>query len=153
MKYEINSVISGFRREVAAICWHIRQRTVVIRCRCFGKAYRSHLQESRNSWVRNCYSALRSNSDEDSAYYMNLTELTSVHLLNPKQSKHFIVYSTSQFNASIFKFYFYKYRLNNTGVPFHPYSKMSSYQNPLTLTKCPQPCAKPVRSCLTSLRH
>jgi hypothetical protein len=47
---------------------------------------------------------------------MSLTELTSLQLLNPKQSKHFILYSIKQFNVSIFIFCFYKFLFNNPTV-------------------------------------
>jgi hypothetical protein len=137
----------------SAPCWAITQRVVVIPYRRFGTTYRSYLQVSRNSWVRNCYYTLRNNPEEDRAYDLNLTELTINHLLNPKQSKHFILYSTSQLNVSIFIVYSYKYRYNNTVPPFDRSSKMSCYQNPVTLTKLPQPCAKPVWSCLTPTPH
>ena len=123
-------------------CCAITQRIVVIPCRRFGTTYRSHLQESRNSWVRNCYYTLRNGPDEGRSYYMKLAELNIIHLLNPKQSKHFTLYSPSQRNASISIFYFYKYRCNNTVLPVRSSSKMSCYQNPLTLTKFPQPAAK-----------
>ena len=137
----------------SASWWDITQRIVVIPCRRFGTTYRSHLHGSRNSWVRICYYALRNNSHEVRVYDMNLAELTSIHLLNPKQSKHFIRYSTGQLNASMFIFYFYKYRCNNIALPFHPSYKISCYQNPVTLTKFPQPCANPVASCPTSLNQ
>jgi hypothetical protein len=134
-------------------CLAVTQLIVVTPYRRFGTTYRSHLQESRNSWVSNCYPMLRHNPEKSRAYNVNLTELTSIHLLNPKQSKHFILHSTSQFNASTFMVYFYKHRFNNADLPFHSSSKRSCYQNPVTLTEFPQPCAKPVRSCLTSLCH
>ena len=146
MKYEINSTISDVQHEKirSESFWYITQHIVVIACPRFGTTYRSHLQESRHSWVRNCYYTLPNSPDEFRAYDMNLAELNSIPLLNPKQSKYFILYSTSQYNASIFIFHFYKYRCNNIVLPFHPTFKMSCYQNPVTLTKFPQPCAKPV---------
>ena len=144
-------MISGFRRDVDAICALLG----------YYAAYSSNslptlrdnisvpFRESRNSWVRMCYYTLRNNP----AYDMNLTDLTRFHLLNPKQSNHFILYSTSHFNASIFIVYCYKYQFNNTALLFQPSSKTSCYQNPIKLFKFPQRYANPVRSSLTSLRH